>query len=689
MNRYIQLIAQAHDRAANKDDGLKKARTISKLAKQVAKKSEEDYDKRKVNYNLSTPKRFMISEAKKKAGKKAFKEATEVNKFMYSTDETKNKLGNLLYRKSILLNDPTTSPEAITRINKEIDALIGKQTKQQELEKELEKYKDKPTVYLAKLQEAKAEQEKELAQDKLKQQESLSREILNKQLLALKSSEDLSTSQLEELQNLTEQLEGIPNALSELKDLFKLNLSPEKLLNLDPKFKKLPAKERQSLIDNLQKLTPRQTEQRRQLIETWVKGTPAQKEMYRKLMEAEVKRKAEEQAEEKRRKEEEKRIKEEEKRLKKEEQAEEKRRKKEEKSSKTKKSNDIDALKEQILNDTAFRDQDIADYVKDKLMADNRQTDDMTIREAISFYENAYDTEQLKKEILLSTNFGGDNKMKNYVAERLLDQIGPNTRNDIASLIDKLKTRYGHDQDAAQQQDEDERELQQFQQNLTPGEKQFQDNLQKSIEQELVNDGNDQEESEEDAKEVIKNTYKALRKRGQRGPDKKPRIRSTKAQIKLRKQQQQQVQPQQLQPQQPTTQNVNDVDDALNMYNDELDKANIDRQQIRTQLLAIPGTMTYPQILDQIDGMINTAKLSNQSNMSDEGEGFKPLSSYPPHLIAGALGENIDKVRRKRFLINLNKEKLFKNTESKEYAEGLKQHLLRGGTVSGYMGMGI
>ena len=101
MNRYITLLAQASDKASYRKRPVKTLKQVQELAKKSALKSEQEADKKKIKYDESTPKRLAISEAKKKAGKKAFKEAREGSIYNLSLDE-KNKLGNLLYMKSVL-----------------------------------------------------------------------------------------------------------------------------------------------------------------------------------------------------------------------------------------------------------------------------------------------------------------------------------------------------------------------------------------------------------------------------------------------------------------------------------------------------------------------------------------------------------------------------------------------------------
>ena len=70
------------------------------------------------------------------------------------------------------------------------------------------------------------------------------------------------------------------------------------------------------------------------------------------------------------------------------------------------------------------------------------------------------------------------------------------------------------------------------------------------------------------------------------------------------------------------------------------------------------------------------------------GKGFEPLSSFPPHLVAGALNKHIKRVMHRRIKTNLNKlDALI--PDNKQRNEQIKQHLLRGGGFSDWFFKGL
>jgi hypothetical protein len=150
MDKYIGLLTTASGKASYRQRPIETLNKVQKLATKADEEKIARKKKQKAKYEESTPKRLAISEAAKKAGRKAFKEATKI-------DTTLNKL---LYKKKRLelAGAPITE---IEKVDEDIVKHLKAENKKADIEKEAEKYKDEPLKYLAKLTELKKESEAE------------------------------------------------------------------------------------------------------------------------------------------------------------------------------------------------------------------------------------------------------------------------------------------------------------------------------------------------------------------------------------------------------------------------------------------------------------------------------------------------------------------------------------------------
>ena len=147
-----------------------------------------------------TPEGQAITEAKRKSGRKAFKE--QVDLF-----ETQQKLKEL--------KDKGAS-------QKDIEQFYAKQLKKQKMEKELMLLRDEPEKNLAKLQEI----------NQLKQDQNVQKELL-------------------------EQIKAQGLALTQLTNMYSGMMTPAQLLEASPEFQDLTSAEKKVALANLQKQVPR------------------------------------------------------------------------------------------------------------------------------------------------------------------------------------------------------------------------------------------------------------------------------------------------------------------------------------------------------------------------------------------------------------------------------------------------
>ena len=90
-----------------------------------------------------------------------------------------------------------------------------------------------------------------------------------------------------------------------------------------------------------------------------------------------------------------------------------------------------------------------------------------------------------------------------------------------------------------------------------------------------------------------------------------------------------------------------------------------------------PGISGLRQLRSDELEAIYKQRIKGQAKPS--GEGFKPLSQLPQHMVAGSLAKHINRVRSKRLATNIKAHAVMNNVDNQEYRKKLTQHLLRGG----------
>jgi hypothetical protein len=623
MDRYISLLTEASNKADYRKRPIDTLKKVQQLANKSAKKREVDFAKKKIKYDESTPTRIAISEAVKKSGRKAFKEMSQA---------PNKKLNDLLYQKRVLELE-NAPPARIRAVNQEIDRLIGKQVEQEKLEKSLEKYKDRPEIYLAKLQEAKQEKEKETteeqlelsrrltqeqidAQRQLSQQQILSQTALTRTITDLqkeiakqqaeqttagsqkqiKALEEQTKKLLEAQERLGESLKSLPDSIKDVKNLLQLQLKPEQLLELDEEYRNLNPKEKKYLLEYLRKSTPRDTTKRAEVVKTYLASPSDERKKLLESITSEIP----------------------------------------EKRGKIKdilSDKEIKKEKKHYINMTRWEDGSRGrqkKYVSDNLYADMDATDAESIKEAIDKYKLEWMQLQPKKT--------------DIIIEEADDEEGQKeeTKKDIEESIDESAKKEAEEEITREDAD-----------NILEGED---EPIVKGLKEELIKDGSEEADADDDAREVVAKTKAELSKK------EKPLKGEASA----------------------------DTDEE-----DEISKITfpgvraIDTMSA-SQILkfASDNNITLPESVKSGKGSLSRARsyLKNlRAKQKPKGRGFSPLSSHPTHLIAGAMAKHIEKVRQKRFKINLNKSKVFKNTENEEYRKGLKQHILRGGSFLSFL----
>lgn len=235
MEKYISLLTEASNRASYRDRPVDTLKKVQRLANKSAEKREEDAKNKKIKFKESTPRQIAINEAVKRAGARAYKEATK---------EKNTALNKLLYTKSVMEQSGAT-PQEIRRINTEIDKLIGQQKKQEDLENLLEKYKDRPEIYLAKLQQAKLESEKEF-------------------------------------------VESLKEGQAKTQELISRTLPVQELLKSDPTYMNLKPKEKKYVLSLLQKSTPRDLPARKEAVRVFLESPEEERRILLSQLASEV-----------------------------------------------------------------------------------------------------------------------------------------------------------------------------------------------------------------------------------------------------------------------------------------------------------------------------------------------------------------------------------------------------------------
>jgi hypothetical protein len=237
MDKYLNLLVQAANKSDYRKSPLKTAEEVDNLVKKVKKDKVGLKARRIADYDLSTPMRVKISEARIKAGKKSFKEQIKLFENNKRYQDLQNKLTSL--------RQSGASQEEINKANKDIDEFFNVQNKKFDLEREAEKYKDEPLKYLIKLQELKS------------------------------------------LETKPQQPQQLPQ-LEEIKQLLEAQLTPAQLLQTDKEFKTLSARERDEALKRLTQATPRDTSGRKEIVLNFLKKTPEEKKEYINKIKASV-----------------------------------------------------------------------------------------------------------------------------------------------------------------------------------------------------------------------------------------------------------------------------------------------------------------------------------------------------------------------------------------------------------------
>ena len=619
MDKYIGLLAIAANKASYRKRPVETLDEVQKLATESANRRVSNKEKRAEKYDSSSPRRVAISEAVKKAGRKAFKEMTQA---------PNKKLNDLLYAKRLAEIEKAPASD-IQRINKEIDTIIGKQREQEDLEKTLSKYKSEPTVYIAKLLEAKQK------------------------------------SEVEAQKALLEKLDQQQN-------LFKSTLTAEQLLRTDETFSALPKTEQKLLTDYLKKATTRDTLGRREFAQQFISGdTTKKRALIQSILENEpIKAKGQ--------------IK------------------------------DVsqDTLTKQMRSDAIsrfrFKSSKQKQYVKEKLNMDNEATDSQSINDAIQNYMDEYTETEPKKTDVVFEEASKKQKRKDKKRQAMEqaeetsaeleaeDELATKTGNPFSVLVeeeplrDKLAEQFLEDgitkdeamQDAGEAihktREELERQLELSKKIPLPEE------LERRLEE--LSKKTPLPDYETTEKELTERAVLwALKFRKGRINENFSDEEDFKKQVELDPELAEQVR----------MDYVNSAIPAgIPQFNIKEGETRINKMS-RAELLRMYDELRIPlpegkdgnepNLSELRNNLINIRKGFPASGKKAKGRGFKPITSYPPHLVAGTLAKHINNVRNSRFKQNIKKTSVSRDTENEEYRKGLKQNILRGGSLLSFL----
>ena len=210
MNRtYTQLLSKGAERSTYRKRPIETLDEVEKIKEKIKSQKLAGKDVKIKTMEKLTPTGIAISEAKRKSGRKAFKEQVELFELQQKLRELKNKGAS----------------------QKDIEQFYAKQLKIQKMEKDLMLLRDEPEKYQAKLQE----------------------------LNQLKQEQNIQTQLLEEIKN-----QGL--ALTRLTHLYSGMLTPAQLLQASPAFQDLTPTEKKVALDNLQKQIPRDRVKQKEII---------------------------------------------------------------------------------------------------------------------------------------------------------------------------------------------------------------------------------------------------------------------------------------------------------------------------------------------------------------------------------------------------------------------------------------
>ena len=270
MENYLPQLLLASQKSAYRKAPIITSGIVDRLAKQIEEQKQQGKLKRRVKYDESTPLRAEISEAVKKAGRKAFKEQVQLGD---------PKLRKLRYDLDSLMRSGAPEKE-IEKARQAFENYVGTRTKYNDLMREADKYREDPIKYFTKSQEAKDVLREETESSKVKALQSL----LETQTQSLSAQEAKDVLREKALQSLLEtQTQSLltqqqQNKLLELnQQILVANLKPEQLLKTDEEFSSLSKAEQTQLIKKLQAGTKQDKTGRGEAVLKYLKLKPEEK----------------------------------------------------------------------------------------------------------------------------------------------------------------------------------------------------------------------------------------------------------------------------------------------------------------------------------------------------------------------------------------------------------------------------
>lgn len=225
MDKYISLLTEASNKASYQPSPITTLNTVEKLKTKSRQRRNAEAMQEKQREISKSPRKLAISNARIKAGRKAYLEATKPEGL---------KLNKLLFQKS-QMEANNASPSQLREINQSIADEIASQTRKADLLHEADMLKDEPLKYLAKLHELKQEDEA----------------ITNRKLL--QNQEDI-------------------------RDILSLKLRPEERLLYSNEYKALTPKEQKYVVEQLKQSTKRDIPKRLKAVESFLSMDPSQRD---------------------------------------------------------------------------------------------------------------------------------------------------------------------------------------------------------------------------------------------------------------------------------------------------------------------------------------------------------------------------------------------------------------------------
>jgi hypothetical protein len=207
---YGELLIRGAERSTYRKRPIDTLKQIENIKSKIKADKLAGKDvKIKLNEKL-TPTGIAVNEAKRKSGRKVFKEQVDLFDTQQKLKELKDKGAS----------------------QKDIEQFYAKQLKIQKMEKDLMLLRDEPEKYLAKLQDL----------NQLKQDQNIQKELL-------------------------EQIKSQGLALNQLTQIYSGMITPAQLLEASPEFKDLTSSEKKVALANLKKQAPRNIAQQKVFIQ--------------------------------------------------------------------------------------------------------------------------------------------------------------------------------------------------------------------------------------------------------------------------------------------------------------------------------------------------------------------------------------------------------------------------------------